>query len=135
MPESKINTLDDIDNLIYTLREYEKNKVPIALVSLIRTLDMYAHFIKAENAYVKAEITIENNKPIIKNHINLKRPSRLSQYEIDNMFVLAYVNIKDDSIFNCLRIQLLVLHKNEGEMINLIEDDVIIKDVNKTHKK
>ena len=51
MPESKINTLDDIDNLIYTLRDYEKNKVPIALVSLIRTLDMYAHFIKAENAY------------------------------------------------------------------------------------
>ena len=136
MPESKINTLDDIDNLIYTLRDYEKNKVPIALVSLIRTLDMYAHFIKAENAYVKAEITIENNKPIIKNHINLKRPSRLSQYEINTMVIYARINIKDNPYsFNCLRIQLLVLHKNEGEMINLIKDDVIIKDVSKTHKK
>ena len=136
MPESKINTLDDIDNLIYTLRDYEKNKVPIALVSLIRTLDMYAHFIKAENAYVKAEITIENNKPIIKNHINLKRPSRLSQYEINTMVIYARINIKDNPYsFNCLRIQLLVLHKNEGEMINLIEDNVIIKDVSKTHKK
>ena len=136
MPESKINTLDDIDNLIYTLRDYEKNKVPIALVSLIRTLDMYAHFIKAENAYVKAEITIENNKPIIKNHINLKRPSRLSQYEINTMVIYARINIKDNPYsFNCLRIQLLVLHKNEGEMINLIEDDVIIKNVSKTHKK
>ena len=135
MPESKINTLDDIDNLIYTLRDYEKNKVPIALVSLVRTLDMYAYFIKMENAYVKTEVLMKDNKPIFGNVINLGRPSRLSQYEIDNMFVLAYVNIKDDSIFNCLRIQLLVLHKNEGEMINLIEDDVIIKDVSKTHKK
>lgn len=135
MSESKTKSLDDINELIYTLREYEENKIPIALVSLIRTLDMYAHFIKAENAYVKAEITMENNKPIIKNHINLKRPSRLSQYEIDNMFILAYVNIKDDSIFNCLKIQLLVLHKNEGEMINLLKDDVIIKNVSKTHKK
>lgn len=135
MSESKAKSLDDINELIYTLREYEENKIPIALVSLIRTLDMYAHFIKAENAYVKAEITMENNKPIIKNHINLKRPSRLSQYEIDNMFILAYVNIKDDSIFNCLKIQLLVLHKNEGEMINLLKDDVIIKNVSKTHKK
>ena len=135
MPESKINTLDDIDNLIYTLRDYEKNKVPIALVSLVRTLDMYAYFIKMENAYVKTEVLMKDNKPIFGNVINLGRPSRLSQYEIDNMFVFAYVNIKDDSIFNCLRIQLLVLHKNEGEMINLIEDDVIIKDVSKTHKK
>ena len=135
MPESKINTLDDIDNLIYTLRDYEKNKVPIALVSLVRTLDMYAYFIKMENAYVKTEVLMKDNKPIFGNVINLSRPSRLSQYEIDNMFVLAYVNIKDDSIFNCLKIQLLVLHKNEGEMINLIKDDVIIKDVSKTHKK
>ena len=135
MPESKINTLDDIDNLIYTLRDYEKNKVPMALVSLMRTLNMYAYFIKMENAYVKTEVLMKDNKPIFGNVINLGRPSRLSQYEIDNMFVLAYVNIKDDSIFNCLKIQLLVLHKNEGEMINLIEDDVIIKDVSKTHKK
>lgn len=135
MPESKINTLDDIDNLIYTLRDYEKNKVPMALVSLMRTLNMYAYFIKMENAYVKTEVLMKDNKPIFGNVINLGRPSRLSQYEIDNMFVLAYVNIKDDSIFNCLKIQLLVLHKNEGEMINLIKDDVIIKDVSKTHKK
>ena len=135
MPESKINTLDDIDNLIYTLRDYEKNKVPMALVSLMRTLNMYAYFIKMENAYVKTEVLMKDNKPIFGNFINLNRPSRLNQYEIDNMFVLAYVNIKDDSIFNCLKIQLLVLHKNEGEMINLIEDDVIIKNVSKTHKK
>ena len=136
MPESKINTLDDIDNLIYTLRDYEKNKVPIALVSLIRTLDMYAHFIKAENAYVKAKVLMKDNKPIFGNVINLGRPSRLSQYEINTMVIYARINIKDNPYsFNCLRIQLLVLHKNEGEMINLIEDNVIIKDVSKTHKK
>ena len=136
MQESKINTLDDIDNLIYTLRDYEKNKVPMALVSLMRTLNMYAYFIKMENAYVKTEVLMKDNKPIFGNVINLGRPSRLSQYEINTMVIYARINIKDNPYsFNCLRIQLLVLHKNEGEMINLIEDDVIIKDVSKTHKK
>ena len=135
MPESKINTSDDIDNLIYTLRDYEKNKVPIALVSLVRTLDMYAYFIKMENAYVKTEVLMKDNKPIFGNVINLGRPSRLSQYEINNMVIYARINIKDNPYsFNCLRIQLLVLHKNEGEMINLIKDDVIIKDVERTYK-
>ena len=56
MSEPKINSLDDISNLVHALRDYEKNKVSIALVSLMRTLDMYAYFIKIENAYVKAEI-------------------------------------------------------------------------------
>ena len=135
MPESKINTSDDIDNLIYTLRDYEKNKVPIALVSLMRTLNMYAYFIKMENACVKAKVVMEDNKPTFGNFINLGRPSRLSQYEIDTMVIYAHINIKDNPYsFNCLRIQLLVLHKNEGEMINLLEDDVIIKDVERTYK-
>ena len=135
MPESKINTSDDIDNLIYTLRDYEKNKVPIALVSLVRTLDMYAYFIKVENAYIKAEVVIEDDKPIFGNFVHLNHPSRLNQYDIDNMAIFARVNIKDDPVFNCLRIQILVLHKNEGEMINVREDNVIIKNVSKTHKK
>ena len=73
MPESKINTLDDIDNLIYTLRDYEKNKVPIALVSLVRTLDMYAYFIKMENAYVKTEVLMKDNKPIICGNTYIKK--------------------------------------------------------------
>ena len=133
MSEPKTKSLDEIDNLIYTLREYEENKIPIALVSLMRTLDMYAYYIKIENAYAKAEVLIEDNKPILV--ANLSHPSRLSQYEIDNMIVYARVNIKDDSVFNCLKIQLLILHKNEGEMINLLKDDVIIKNVSKTHKK
>ena len=135
MSEPKINSLDDIKELIYILREYEENKIPIALVSLMRTLDMYAYFIKAENAYIKVEVLIKDNKPIFGNVINLGRSSRLSQYEIDTMVIYAHINIKDNPYsFNCLRIQLLVLHKNEGEMINLLEDDVIIKDVERTYK-
>ena len=135
MSEPKINSLDDISNLVRALRDYEKNKVPIALVSLMRTLDMYAYFIKIENAYVKSEVSMEDNKPILGDVINLDHPPRLSQYEIDNMVVYASVFIKDNPYtFNCLRIQLLVLHKNEGEMINLLEDDVIIKDVDRTYK-
>lgn len=135
MSEPKINSLDDISNLVRALRDYEKNEVPIALVSLMRTLDMYAYFMKIENAYVKSEVSMEDNKPILGDVINLDHPPRLSQYEIDNMVIYASVFIKDNPYtFNCLRIQLLVLHKNEGEMINLLEDDVIIKDVDRTYK-
>ena len=136
MSEPKINSLDDISNLVRALRDYEKNEVPIALVSLMRTLDMYAYFIKIENIYVKAEVLMKDNKPIVDNIKHLKHPLLHNEKDLDNMVVYASVFIKDNPYtFNCLRIQLLVLHKNEGEMINLIEDDVIIKDVSKTHRK
>ena len=114
----------------------KKNEIPIALVSLMRTLDMYAYFIKIENIYVKAEVLMKNNKPIVDNIKHLRHPLLPNEKDLDNMVIYASVFIKDNPYtFNCLRIQLLVLHKNEGEMINLIEDDVIIKDVSKTHKK
>ena len=135
MSEPKINSLDDISNLVRALRDYEKNEVPIALVSLMRTLDMYAYFIKIENAYVKAEVLMKDNKPIVDNIKHLRHPLLHNEKDLDNMVIFAYVIIKDNPYtFNCLRIQLLVLHKNEGEMINLLEDDVIIKDVDRTYK-
>ena len=135
MSEPKINSLDDISNLVRALRDYEKNEVPIALISLMRTLDMYAYFIKIENAYVKAEVLMEDSKPIVDNLKHLKHPLHPNEKDLDNMAVFAYVSIKDNPyIFNCLRIQLLVLHKNKGEMINLLEDNVIIKDVERTYK-
>ena len=121
--------------MIYTLRDYEKNKVPMALVSLMRTLDMYAYFIKIENIYVKAEVLMKDNKPIVDNIKHLRHPLLPNEKDLNNMVVYASVFIKDNPYtFNCLRIQLLVLHKNEGEMINLLEDDVIIKDVDRTYK-
>lgn len=136
MSEPKINSLDDINNLVRALRDYEKNEVPIALVSLMRTLDMYAYFIKIENIYVKAEVLMKDNKPIVDNIKHLRHPLLPNEKDLDNMVIYASVFIKDNPYtFNCLRIQVLVLHKNEGEMINLIEDDVIVKDVSKTHKK
>ena len=136
MSEPKINSLDDINNLVRALRDYEKNEVPIALISLMRTLDMYAYFIKIENIYVKAEVLMKDNKPIVDNIKHLRHPLLPNGKDLDNMVIYASVFIKDNPYtFNCLRIQVLVLHKNEGEMINLIEDDVIIKDVSKTHKK
>ena len=135
MSEPKINSLDDISNLVRALRDYEKNEIPIALVSLMRTLDMYAYFIKIENAYVKAEVLMEDSKPIIDNLKHLKHPLLPNEKDLDNMVIYASVFIKDNPYtFNCLRIQLLVLHKNEGEMINLLEDNVIIKDVDRTYK-
>ena len=135
MSEPKINSLDDISNLVCTLRDYEKNEVPIALVSLMRTLDMYAYFIKIENIYVKAEVLMKDNKPIVDNIKHLRHPLLPNEKDLNNMVVYASVFIKDNPYtFNCLRIQLLVLHKNEGEMINLLEDNVIIKDVDRTYK-
>ena len=135
MSESKVKSLDDIKELIYILREYEENKIPIALVSLMRTLDMYAYFIKIENIYVKAEVLMKDNKPIVDNIKHLRHPLLPNEKDLDNMVIYASVFIKDNPYtFNCLRIQLLVLHKNEGEMINLLEDDVIIKDVERTYK-
>ena len=135
MSEPKINSLDDIKELIYILREYEENKIPIALVSLMRTLDMYAYFIKIENIYVKAEVLMKDNKPIVDNIKHLRYPLLHNEKDLNNIVIYASVFIKDKPVtFNCLRIQLLVLHKNEGEMINLLEDDVIIKDVDRTYK-
>ena len=135
MSEPKINSLDDISNLVRALRDYEKNEVSIALVSLMRTLDMYAYFIKIENIYVKAEVLMKDNKPIVDNIKHLRHPLLPNEKDLDNMVIYASVFIKDNPYtFNCLRIQVLVLHKNEGEMINLLEDNVIIKDVDRTYK-
>ena len=135
MSEPKINSLDDISNLVRALRDYEKNEVPIALVSLMRTLDMYAYFIKIENIYVKAEVLMKDNKPIVDNIKHLRHPLLPNEKDLNNMVIYASVFIKDNPhTFNCLRIQVLVLHKNEGEMINLLEDNVVIKDVDRTYK-
>ena len=78
---------------------------------------------------------MKDNKPIVDNIKHLRHPLLPNEKDLNNMVIYASVFIKDNPYtFNCLRIQLLVLHKNEGEMINLLEDDVIIKDVDRTYK-
>ena len=135
MSEPKINSLDDISNLVRALRDYEKNKNTITIISIIRTLDMYAYFIKIENIYVKAEVLMKDNKPIVDNIKHLRHPLLPNEKDLNNMVIYASVFIKDNPYtYNCVRIQLLVLHKKEGEMINILEDDVIIKDVDRTYK-
>ena len=135
MSEPKINSLDDISNLVHALRDYEKNKTSIALISLMRTLDMYAYKIEMQNAYVSADVIMKDNKPIFENLKYLDRPSRLSERDVDNMTIFMRINenVNPDS-FNCLRIQILVLHKHKKEMINMLEDEVIIKGIGKMRK-
>ena len=103
MSEPKINSLDDISNLVRALRDYEKNEIPIALVSLMRTLDMYAYFIKIENIYVKAEVLMKDNKPIVDNIKHLRHPLLPNEKDLNNMVIYASVFIKDNTYtFKCL---------------------------------
>ena len=135
MLESKAERLSNINELIYNLKDLEKNKTSIALISLMRTLDMYAYKIEMQNAYVSADIIMKDNKPIFENLKYLERPSRLSERDIDSMAIFMCINedVNPDS-FNCLRIQILVLHKHKKEMINMLEDEVIIKGIGRIRK-
>ena len=134
MSESKAERLSNVNELIYNLKDLEKDKTSIALVSLMRTLDMYAYKIEMQNAYVSADIIMKDNKPIFENLKYLERPSRLSKRDIDNVAIFMRINkdVNPDS-FNCLRIQILVLHKHK-KMINMLEDEVVIKGISKMRK-
>ena len=135
MSESKTERLNNVNELIYNLKDLEKDKTSIALVSLMRTLDMYAYKIEMQNAYVSADIIMKDNKPIFENLKYLERPSRLSERDIDNVAIFMHINedVNPDP-FNCLRIQILVLHKHKKEMINMLEDEVVIKGIGKMRK-